>query len=212
MAHRAARVISIWKKYGPRRQSVPESPEFACQNFRNPHLERTIVSDACWYAVQTRSRHESVVTSVLEQQEFTAFLPLTSQWHRWSDRVKLVRLPLFPGYVFVRIVASVEARVRILRTPGVVRLVGARGEGAPIPDIQIETIRQLLSNGISFVHHPFLTVGRRVRIRGGSMEGIEGILLRRNGDRSLVISVEMIERSVAIRVDGFTVEEISPLS
>jgi transcription antitermination factor NusG len=173
---------------------------------------RTIVSDACWYAVQTRSRHESVVTSVLEQQEFTAFLPLTSQWHRWSDRVKLVRLPLFPGYVFVRIVLSVEARVRILRTPGVVRLVGARGEGAPIPDIQIETIRQLLSNGISFVHHPFLTVGRRVRIRGGCMDGIEGILLRRNGDRSLVISVEMIERSVAIQVDGFTVEEISPLS
>ena len=167
------------------------------------------IGEPCWYAIQTRSRHEKVVASQLKLQGITTFLPLVSEIRRWSDRRKLVYLPWFCGYVFVRVVASVEARVQILRTNGVVSLVGARGEGTPIPDNQIENIQKLLMNNISFVDHPFLRIGQRVRIRGGCLEGIEGILLCHDGNRGLVVSVEGIERSLAIRINGYEVESIT---
>jgi len=166
------------------------------------------VVEPCWFAVQTRSRHEKFVASQLKQQGITTFLPLASEVRRWSDRRKLVQLPLFSGYIFVRVVPLGEVRVRILRTNGVVSLVGARGEGIPIPDSEIESLQKLLISNVSFVDCPFVPTGQRVRIRGGCMDGIEGILLERNGNRSLIISVETVERSLALRVEGFEVETI----
>jgi len=166
------------------------------------------VLEARWYAIATRSRHEKFVASQLQDRGITTFLPLVAQVRFWSDRRKLVQLPLFCGYVFVRVVSSLEARVQVLRTDGVVSFVGARGEGTPIPDRQIEDIQILLSNNIPCVSHPFLKVGQRVRIRGGCMDGVEGTLVGRNGDRSLVISVELIQRSLAIRIEGFDVEMV----
>jgi transcription antitermination factor NusG len=162
-----------------------------------------------WYAIQTRSRHEKLAASQLTCRGIKTYLPLTREVHRWSDRNKMVELPLFAGYLFVRMAASVEARVNVLRTNGVVRLVGARGEGIPIPDNQIESIQKILTNNIPFVNHPFLRIGQRVRIRGGCMDGLEGILVGRNGNRSLVVCVDAIERSLLVRVEGYGVEGIS---
>ena len=165
-------------------------------------------SNPYWYAIQTRSRHEKFVDSQLRQQGIITFLPLASELRCWSDRRKLVQLPLFPGYLFVRVVASREARAQILRASGVVSMVGTRGEPISIPDSQIESIQKLVSNNVPFVHHPFLRVGQRVRIRGGCLDGIEGILVGHNGNRSLIVSVETIRRSLAIRVEGCQIESI----
>jgi transcription antitermination factor NusG len=162
----------------------------------------------CWYAIQTRSRHEKFVAFQLQQQGITTFLPLASEIRCWSDRRKLVQLPLFSGYLFVRVVASRETRVEILRTSGVVDIVGTRSEPIPIPDSQIESVQKLVSNNVPFLHHPFLRVGQRVRICGGCLDGIEGILLGHNGNRKVVVSVETIQRSLVIRVEGYRIESI----
>jgi len=161
-------------------------------------------SSAWWYAIQTRSRHEKVVATQLADRGITTFLPLVNQLHRWSDRCKTVQLPLFPGYAFVRIARSVEERVRVLRVDGVTSFVGAHGDGVPIPDPQIEDIRRLI-NTVRCSSYPFLKVGQRVRIRGGYLDGIEGFLVARNGDRTMVISIEPIQRSIAVSIDGFQI-------
>lgn len=161
-----------------------------------------------WYAVQTRSRHEKIVARHLEGQGFATFLPITIQLRQWSDRRKLVELPLFPGYTFVRMVYQPEQRLRVLGTEGIVAFVGMHGQGVPIPDQQIEYIQTLLTAEVPFESYPFLKVGQRVRICSGSLDGTEGILVGQESDRRLVISVELIQRSVSIRVQGYEVEPI----
>jgi len=174
-----------------------------------PMLAQTVVLDQPqWYAVQTRSRHEKRVATQLSEKGICAFLPLLAQSHRWSDRRKVVELPLFPGYVFVQFVQSAETRLVLLRTAGVAGLVGIHGEGLPIPEKQIHDVRTLLENDVPLSPHPFLSVGQRVRIRGGSLDGVEGILVAKNADRSLVLSVELIRRSLAVRVAGYEVETL----
>ena len=159
-----------------------------------------------WYAVQTRSRCEKVVANQLQMRGFTAFLPLVTEVHRWSDRRKLVETPLFSGYVFVRLVPTSEARVRVLGSDGVVRLVGQHAEGTPIPDEQIESVRILHAQRVPWASHPFLKAGQRVRIRGGALEGVEGFVVSRDGDNALVVSVDAIQRSLAVRIQGYDIE------
>ncbi len=159
-----------------------------------------------WYAICTRSRHEKIVSEQLRQQGIETFLPLVKRTHKWSDRVKEVDLPLFAGYSFVRIVLSSADRLRVLQTHGVAGFVGIHGLGTPIPESQIQDIRTLLASKVSFEECTSLAVGQRVRIRGGSLDGVEGILAARNGDQSLMISIEPIQRSLCIRVQGYTVE------
>jgi transcription antitermination factor NusG len=130
------------------------------------------------------------------------------QLRQWSDRRKLVELPLFPGYTFVRMVYQPEQRLRVLSTEGIVSFVGMHGQGMPIPDRQIEHIQTLLTAEVPMESYPFLKVGQRVRIRSGSLNGTEGILVERESDRMLVISVELIQRSVSIRLQGYEVEAI----
>jgi transcription antitermination factor NusG len=168
------------------------------------------LSEEHWYALYTRSRHEKAVVALLQQKGMTAFLPLCPRVHRWSDRKKTVQVPLFPGYTFVRVDAAPESCVRVLQTPGVVGFVGTGRCGIPIPDRQIEDIRTILTQNIPCAIFPFLRVGQRIRIRGGCLDGIEGRLVTLKGDRSLVISVEPILRSIAIRLDGYDVEILSP--
>lgn len=169
------------------------------------HLQ---VDAARWYAVRTRSRHEKIVVKQLQTQEVTTFLPLITQIHRWSDRRKMVQIPLFPGYTFVRVVPSAEQFLRVLRIHGVSSFVGVRGEGTPIPDKQIDDIRSLLTTNAEFSVCPFLKIGQKVRIRGGCLDGVEGILAARNGDRNLLISVEPMQRSLAINIQGYDIEPI----
>lgn len=159
-----------------------------------------------WYALHTRARHEKVVAQRLEERGVTTFLPTMEEVHRWSDRKKVVEVPLFSSYVFAKIAPTNVDRLRVLRVEGVLRLVGANGEGTPIPDEQIESVRMLLERGTAVSSHPFLHIGQRVRIRGGALDGMEGILVSRDGDSTLVISVEAIQRSLAVRVEGYAVE------
>jgi len=158
-----------------------------------------------WYAVNTRPRYEKKVADALKIRGVNVFLPLFSENHRWSDRRKLIHIPLFAGYVFVRLDSAPESRIPVLRTLGVMAFVGVRGAGVPIPEEQIEAVQTMLAHGVAMTPHMFLQVGKRVRIRGGSLDGLRGILLAKNGDLSLVISVESIQRSVEIRVAGYDV-------
>jgi transcription antitermination factor NusG len=159
-----------------------------------------------WYAIQTFPRHEKKIAAELQQRSIECLLPLVSSERQWSDRRVSIDTPLFPGYVFVRIARDQGARVAVLRAPGVRNFVGMRGLGEPIPDGQIENVQAVIAKNVSFSSCPFLNVGQRVRVRGGSLEGIEGIVTAINGDESLVISVDLIQKSLAIRITGFRIE------
>ena len=173
-----------------------------------PPWSAATMAEPQWYAVHTRSQHEKFVVNQLEQRGIKTFLPLISEVHRWSDRRKVVQLPMFSCYAFVHMRLLPELRYMVMQTNGVLRFVGSRGEGIPIPEIQIENIQALLSSDVPYALCPFLQVGQRVRIRGGALDGIEGLLIARNGDRTLVISVEPIQRSIAVRIDQYQVEAI----
>ncbi len=159
-----------------------------------------------WYAIYTRARHEKAVATLLRQKDVTTFLPLLSQMHRWSDRSRIVEVPLFPGYSFVRIAAAPQAYLQVLQTAGVVGFVGSGRSGVPIPDKQIEDIQLVLAHRVPCAIFPFHRVDQRIRVRGGCLDGVEGRLVTLKGDRTLVISVEPILQSLAIRIDGYDVE------
>jgi transcription antitermination factor NusG len=159
-----------------------------------------------WYAIQTRSRHEKMVACQLQNQSVVTFLPLVSQLRRWSDRQKLVEFPLFPGYAFVRVVCDPEERLRVLQTEGVVGFVGNHGQGTPIPKKQIDDIQAVLDSKLPFASYPYLKVGQRVRVRGGSLDGTEGILVKQDGERTLMVSVDLIQRSLCVRLQGYDLE------
>jgi transcription antitermination factor NusG len=162
----------------------------------------------CWYAIHTRARHETKVSTQLQAKGVTTFLPQITQRHRWSDRYKTIQSALFSCYTFVQMNGRSEKRQVVLQTPGVVGLVGIHGEALPIPDKEIEDIQALLSRNLTCALYPFVKVGQRVRIRGGCLDGVAGVLVAKNSDRSLVVSIELIQRSVAVRIDGYDVEMI----
>jgi transcription antitermination factor NusG len=168
--------------------------------------QETLCASLSWYAVQTWPQYEKKVTAEFQRKDVETFLPLLSSKRQWSDRRRIVQVPLFPSYVFVRIAPGPSARIPVVRTNGVGGFVGVRGIGVPIPDSEIESVRLLLARGVTFQQHPFLNVGRRVRVRGGSLDGVEGILLAKNDDLSLVVSVQIIQRSVSIWISGYQVE------
>jgi transcription antitermination factor NusG len=159
-----------------------------------------------WYAAYTCANHEKRVREMLTQRCVVSFLPAYETVRRWKDRRMRIQLPLFPGYVFVRL--ALVDRLRVLQIPSVVRLIGFNGHPSPLPDEEIEALKRGLAAGVRAEPHPFLTVGRRVRVKRGPFEGMQGILLRRKGKLRLVLSVELIMRSVVIDVDIADVEPI----
>lgn len=159
-----------------------------------------------WYALHTRPRHEKLVVQRLAERGVETFLPFVTEVHRWSDRKKSVQLPLFSCYVFAKFIPNRAERLRVLRVGGVLGLVGSHGEGTPVPEEQIDAVRTLLEGAVPWSSHPFLKIGQRVRIRSGALDGMEGILVSRNGSDTLVISVDAIQRSLAVRVEGYEVE------
>ncbi|MBZ5516204.1 MAG: UpxY family transcription antiterminator [Acidobacteriia bacterium] len=171
-------------------------------------MPATVGETLRWYAIHTRSRYEKRVAAQLRERQIRSFLPLIAETHRWSDRKKVVEQPLFPGYVFTQIADLSDTRLSILKTVGVAGFVGTKGKGTPIPDKEIENVQSILASSSRFTVHPFLRVGQRVRIRGGCLDGVEGILLAKNVDRSVVVSIELIQRSVAVRVEGFDIERV----
>ena len=163
---------------------------------------------AQWYAVHTRSRHEKLVAHRLQEKGITCYLPTIREERRWSDRRKTIELPLFSCYVFVHLAPKLENRLPVLQVNGVLSFVGIRGQGTAIPEEQITSVRTLIDQKLPWHCYPFLKIGQRVRIRDGALSGLEGILVSRNGDRTLVISIDAIERSLAVRIEGYDVEPV----
>jgi len=161
-----------------------------------------------WYALLTRARHEKVVAQRLREVGVTSFLPVVTELRKWSDRKKLVELPLFSCYVFAKLRPTNEGRLKALRIDGVYSLVGTRAEGSPIPEEQIDAIRRIAEERLVWQSHPFLKIGQRVRIRSGALDGVEGILVARSGESTLVVSIDAIQRSLAVRIDGYAVEPV----
>lgn len=160
-----------------------------------------------WWALYTRHQHEKVVADMLLAKNFDVFLPLYSAARRWKDRQKVLSLPLFPGYVFVK--GGLERRLQVITTPGV-HMILCHGERiATIPDDQIETIRRTIDGAFRVEPHPFLKCGDRVRVSRGSLEGVEGILIRKKNVYRLIISVEMLAQSVAVEIDAADVKPVS---
>jgi transcription antitermination factor NusG len=161
-----------------------------------------------WYALHTKARHEKVVEQRLIERGVETFLPMITEIHRWSDRKKKVEVPVFGCYLFAKLAPTKVDRLRVLCVDGVFSFVGPSGEGTPIPDEQIEAVRSLIETGLACSSHPFLKIGQRVRVRSGALDGLEGVLVSRNGDSTLVISIDAIQRSLAVRVQGYEVEPV----
>ncbi len=158
-----------------------------------------------WYVVQTRYRLETRIAAQLQRKGIETFLPLIHETHRWSDRQKIISLPLFSGYVFVRLSSPAPAPASLLRTEGVMGFVKVHGDASLIPSRQIDDLRRMLAQKLPCVLCAFLKVGQRVRIRGGCLDGLEGILAQ-NGQKKLVISIECIQRSLAVTIEGYDLE------
>lgn len=159
-----------------------------------------------WYAAHTNPRHERTVQQLMEAYRIECFLPLYKSVRRWKDRRKELELPLFPGYIFVRF--PLKDRLEALRIPGVVQLVSFQGKPASLPDAEIETLRVGLTRTTGFEPHPYLIIGRKVRVRSGPFFGMEGILIRRKEKFRVVLSIHLIQRSVAVEVDEGDVQPV----
>ena len=170
------------------------------------HDLRLEYREARWYAAYTRAQHEKRVAQQLAEREVEHYLPVYEAVHRWKDRRMRVHLPLFPGYVFVRI--QLRNRLEVLRIPSVTRLVGFNGAPTALGDEEVESLRCALAQGVRATPHPFLTVGRRVRITAGPLRGAEGILLRRKGNFRVVLSVDLIMRSVIVDVSAADLQPV----
>lgn len=160
-----------------------------------------------WFAVRTRTTHEKRVASLLAYQEYECFLPVYTSRRRWSDRIKQVELPLFPGYVFSRF--NLHARGPILKTPSVMGIAGIAGKPIPLDDHEIAAIERIHRSGLGVVPHPFLRIGQRVRLEGGSLDGLEGIIEDARRRNRLIVSVSLLQRSVAVEIDSAWVTPIS---
>jgi len=160
-----------------------------------------------WHAVYTRHQHEKTVAENFSGRGLEVFLPLYESVRQWRDRQKRLSLPLFPCYVFFR--GGLEHRLPILSTPGVHSIVGFAGQAATIDTGEIEYIRRAVDSHLPVGPHPFLRCGDRVRITEGPLIGVEGILVRKKTSFRLVLSAELLGKSIAVEVDGFRIERLS---
>ena len=158
-----------------------------------------------WFAVQTRYRFEKRVVAQLSHKSCEVYLPLLTEHHAWSDRQKVITIPLFPGYAFVHIDQSRNARQAVLQTVGLIGFVTFGGVVVAVPPKQIEDLQLLLQKKGLFSLHPFVHSGQRVRVRGGCLHGLEGVLVQHEKGK-LVISIESIQRSLAIEIEGYELE------
>jgi transcription antitermination factor NusG len=153
-----------------------------------------------WYAVRVRSKFERNVSTVLYHKGVEQFLPTYRSRRIWTDRVKSLNLPLFPGYVFCRI--PLEERNRVVTTDGVVGFAGAGRQPIPVSSTEMDAIRTLVQSELPAQPWPFVKVGQTVRIAHGSLSGVEGILVRVKNSYRLVVSVTLLERSIAVEIDA----------
>jgi transcription antitermination factor NusG len=150
-----------------------------------------------WFAVRVVPQHEAVAFEGLHSKGIEAFSPTYQSRRKWSDRTKVLELPLFPGYVFGRFAFAAE-RVPVLRTPGVRDVVRLGPRPTPVADEEIDAVRTLVRSGFRLTPCPFLSLGDRVRVERGALRGVEGILVSRRGRWELIVSVEVLHRSVSV--------------
>ena len=163
-----------------------------------------------WFAVYTTCRHEKRVANHLVQRDIEHFLPIYQTQHKWKDGTRvMVDLPLFPGYVFVRIDA--RKRVGVLEVPGVISMIGTGSRPAALPDFEVEALRAGL-DPMRAEPHPLLTVGQRVRIKSGALAGVEGIVIRKKSGFRVVLTLSLLMQSIAIEVNGDDVELVDASS
>ncbi|MGA2960423.1 MAG: UpxY family transcription antiterminator [Candidatus Korobacteraceae bacterium] len=171
-------------------------------------LSQAIHFEPRWYAAYTYARHEKRVAEHLQRIGVESYLALHTATRQWNQRRAQVELPLFPGYVFVRI--PLAERLRVLSAPGVAYLVGTGGQPVPLADEDVEPLRDCLSQKLQAEPVAYLSAGRRVRVVSGPLSGLEGVIVRREGDTRFVVSIELIMRAIAIKVEGLDLELIEP--
>ena len=159
-----------------------------------------------WNVVYTRHQHEKLVAESLAGNGFEVFLPTYNVIRQWTDRKKQLSLPLFPCYVFVR--SNFERRLQVLTTPGVHFLVMFAGQPAPIPDMEMDAIRKAVESRLRVEPHPFLRCGDWVRVTSGPLADVEGILVRKKGSYRLILSTELLGKSIAVEIDAFSVKPL----
>lgn len=179
-------------------------------NFQHHELAHLLEPSCCagekWYAAYTCANHEKAVTRQLNVRSIETFLPLYERISRWKDRRVRLQSALFPGYVFVRI--PTQERLRVLEVPGVAHLVGFNGQPTPLPEEEINVLRNGLRTGLRAEPCPYLPLGRRVCVRSGPLQGLEGILKRKKTAFRFVISMELIQRSISVEVDASDVDPL----
>ena len=178
------------------------------QPAREPFTGSSRASGAAWYPLQTRYQCEKRVDAALRDEGFESFAPVQLETRQWSDRTKLVESPLFPGYTFVRMEADPKLLIKVLRLPGLVRFVTSGRELVEVPDKEMDTVRALVQSKTSYEPGPFPAVGERVRIHGGCLQGIEGVLTAQKGSEEIVVSVGAIQRALTIPLGGYRIERL----
>lgn len=161
-----------------------------------------------WYVLATLSRHERIALLELTNHGIETFFPTISEIHHWSDRRKRVEVPLFPGYVFINAVMSPEIRYTAVCARGVTGFISMQGKPAEVPDQEVENIHRVLESHAQCAPYPFLKIGQRVRVRGGALEGVEGRLVRFEGSKKLVVSINAISRSLVLHIDGYDIDVV----
>jgi len=152
-----------------------------------------------WYATSTVPRHEKAIAKQLDVRSVEHFLPLYCEIRYWKERRAQVELPLFPGYVFVRM--PIQSRLRVLEVPGVLNIVSFSGKPAALPDAEIEALKTALALR-NYLPHPYLTHGTRVRIKAGPLRGLEGVIDRQKSEYRMIVSVDFIQRSMSIELSA----------
>ena len=153
-----------------------------------------------WYAIRTRSRHEKLVNQQLVARGLEAFLPLVNRRRRWQDRYKVVSFPVFPCYCFARF--RLAERLSILTSIGVVQILGINGLATPIPDPEIDAVKQLVTSTLPFDPHPYLSAGMEVEVIRGPLDGVRGILVRKGRRARLVITIHLIRQAASVELDA----------
>jgi transcription antitermination factor NusG len=167
------------------------------------------VAEMHWLAVYTQPRHERTVRDHLEAKAIEVFLPIAVERSQWRDRRVTLEVPAFPGYVFVR--TSLHERAPVLSTPGVVRILSFNGKPASIDAGEIEALRLCQRDGTPLEPHPFASVGERVRVRAGALQGLEGVVIRKKSGLRLVLSVSLIHQSVAVEVEASVLQPLQSI-
>jgi len=178
--------------------AIPASGEFNSES----------LNGSVWWALYTRHQHEKAVAEMLVAKGFDIFLPLYESTRRWKDRRKVISLPLFPCYVFVR--GGLDRRLHVVATPGVHMVLRRGDQVAIVPDREIEAIQRAVTSSLQVEPFPFLKCGTRVRVTRGPLEGVEGVLIRKKNLWRLVLSVDMLAQSVAVEVHASDVEPCAP--